>query len=226
VWPTGILAPLLHWTGGAAPADAIRIRLSSTFFNYEGTFGRPPALPAGAPLIHHPIPQDVWKAATQSNLGGSLTVSLVVASGGAAYGPITQSWKLASGPLKGTVYYQSYGSNLARNYCCYQGTSQQFGGATLAIRGGSTEPVLVAGGNGGHGACRVCHAVSANGSRMIVQHGTNYAASSSYALNAGYAETPYGPGDVNKFGWVGLSPDGTLGLGNAAPLAAIPADET
>ena len=220
VWPLGVLAPLLQWAPGSAQAEAISIRLSSQYFDYKGTFGRPAALPAGAPFVHHPIPQDVWKAATQSSAGGTLTVSIVVAAGGVAYGPMTETWKVASGPLKGTVYYQSYGTSLAKNYAGGIGGDGLFGGATLAIRGESVEPVLVAGKTGGHESCRVCHSVSANGTRMIVQHGDDYAASSSYALTNNYAETAYGPGDVNKFGWVGISPDGALGLSNAAPLHA------
>jgi hypothetical protein len=220
VWPLGILPPLLQWTQGAAPADAVYIHLTSEHYDYKGFFGRPTALPAGAPLVRHPIPQDVWKAASTSNAGGTLTASIVVAAGGTAYGPISQTWKLARGPLKGTVYYQSYGTALAKNYGGGIGGDGMFGGATLAIRGDSVEPTLVAGSNGGTAACRVCHSVSADGSRMIVQRGDDYPSSTSFALAAGYAETVYPATDRDKFGWVGLSPDGALGLGNAAPLHA------
>ena len=55
-------------------------------------------------------------------------------------------------------------------------TATTFGGATLAIKGGSTSPVLVAGTNGGTPQCRVCHSVSADGSTLVTQHGDNYAA--------------------------------------------------
>ncbi len=220
VWPLGILPPLLQWTPGTGTPEAVYIHLSSDHYDYKGFFGRPAALPAGAPLVRHPIPQDIWKAATASSAGSSLTASIVVASGGVAYGPITQTWKIATGPLKGTVYYQSYGTALAKNYEGGIGGDGRFGGATLAIRGDSVEPTLVAGANGGHDACRVCHTVSADGSRMIVQQGNDYAASSSYELTGGNVETLYPAADNGKFGWVGLSPDGALGLGNAAPLYA------
>lgn len=220
VWPLGLLPPLLQWSPGAAPAEAVFIHLTSEHFEYKGFFGRPEALPAGSPLVRHPIPKDVWKAATTSNAGSTLKASIVVAAGGVAYGPIEQTWKLATGPLKGTVYYQSYGTSLAKNYGGGIGGDGQFGGATLAIRGDSVEPTLVAGSNGGLSACRVCHSVSADGSRMIVQRGDDYTASSAYALAASYAESAYPSTDNGKFGWVGLSPDGALGLGNAAPLHA------
>ena len=227
VWPLGILAPLLQWTPVAAPVDGVYIHLTGDHYEYKGFFGRPALLPAGSPFVHHPIPQDVWKAATMSSAGGSLTASIVVAAGGQAYGPITQTWHVASGPLKGTVYYQSYGTALAKNYAGGIGGDGMFGGATLAIKGGSSDPTLVAGANGGHEACRVCHSVSLDGTRMIVQQGTNYAASSSYALNNSNAEAQYTPADVGKFGWIGMYPDGSIGLSNGAKLHAgeLPASQ-
>lgn len=222
VWPLGILAPLLQWTATAQVADAVYIRLSGDYFDYQGYFGRPAALPAGAPFVHHPIPQDVWKAATQSSAGGTLTASIVIAAGGQAYGPISETWHVAAGSLKGTVYYQSYGTHLAKNLGGGIGGDGLFGGATLAIRGDSIEPSLVAGANGGAAQCRVCHTVSANGSRMVVQHGEDYTVSSSYDLSNGYAETDYGAANAGKLGWIGMTPDGSLGLTNNANLYTGP----
>jgi hypothetical protein len=219
VWPLGILAPLIQWRGlPQGIGDAVRIELAGPGFEFKGYFGRPAALPAAAPFVRHPIPQDVWKAATRSAAAGTLSLKVVVASGGAAFGPLSQSWTVASGSLRGTVYYQSYGTNLAKNYSGAKGGDGKFGGATLAIRGGSADPTLVAGKSGGTGDCRVCHSVAAGGSRMVVQHGDNYKRSSSYDLLAGYAETPYPAASDGMLGWVGMTPDGKLGLGNAAPI--------
>lgn len=220
VWPIGVLAPLLQWTpptGGSG--DAVLIELGGAQFEFKGYFGRPAALAAGADFVRHPIPQDVWKAATLSAAGGTLTLKVTVAAGGKAYGPLGATWTVASGRLRGTMYYQSYGTNLAQNYCCHQGTTKLFGGATLAIQGGSSDPVLVAGGTGGHDQCRVCHSVSADGSRMVVQHGDDYTASSSYDLLAAYAESAYPSSTDTRLGWIGMTPDGKLGLSNAVPIA-------
>ena len=168
VFPTGLLAPLLQWGAGvSAVAEGVYIHLYSDDFDYKGTFGRPPTqlpdgtplLPAGAAFVRHPIPQEIWEKATRSAAGGSLTVELVVAAGGVAYGPIKQTWTIANGPLKGTVYYQSYGTSLAKNYGGAVGGDGRFGGATLAISARSPEPRLVAGGDGGSESCRVCHTV-------------------------------------------------------------------
>ena len=217
VWPLGLLPPLLQWSAGVSQvADAVYIHLYSAHYDYKGYFARPAPLAPGAAFVRHPIPAAAWQAATFSSAGATLNAEIVVAAGGVAYGAISESWTIGRGLLKGTVYYQSYGTNLATNYCCYQNTSQLFGGATLAIQPGANEPELVAGTSGGTPQCRVCHSVSANGSRMVVQHGDAYAASSSYDLQNAYAETPYaGSGNL---GWVGMSPDGDKGIGNRVPI--------
>ncbi len=219
VWPLGILPPLLQWTEPqAGVADAVYVHLSSEHYDYRGFFGRPEPLDPGAPFVRHPIPPDAWRGATRSSAGGSLTATIVLAVGNAAYGPITETWTVARGVLKGTVYYQSYGTNLAQNYCCYQGTQQYFGGATLVIEPGAIEPELVAGTSGGSAQCRVCHSVSLDGSRMIVQHGNSYSHSSSYDLQNSYTETAYGGGTQGNLGWIGMFPDGSKGLGNRVPI--------
>ncbi len=212
VWPRGILAPLLQWNVGAqGDYDAIYIHASEGVFDYKGYFAK-----TKTPFTHHPIPQAAWDAITYSNIPGEdLTVALVFSKGNVAYGPITEKWKIASGSLKGTVYYNSYGTALAKNFCCaYAGG--QFGGATLAIKGGSTSPVLIAGSNS---ACRVCHSVSADGSTLITQHGDNYAASSAYDLKT-LVETTMSPND-SRYAFPALSPDGTFLFTNAAPLPGV-----
>lgn len=220
VFPLGVLPPLLMWSAGIAQvADAVYVHVSSANYDYKGYFGRPPTLPPGAPFVRHPIPPAAWQAATQSSAGGPMTVQIVVAAGGTAYGPITETWTIAAGVLKGTVYYQSYGTNLAKNYGGAIGGDGLFGGATLAIEPGSAAPVLVAGQNGGTAQCRVCHSVSMDGSRMIVQHGDAYAVSSSYDLQNGFTETPYGGGTNGNLGWIGMMPDGSKGLGNRYPIS-------
>ena len=220
VWPLGILAPLLQWSMPTSDAgEGVRVELSAKRFSFVGYFGRPVALAAGAPLQRHPIPQNVWTAATRSAAGGALSVRVILASGGKVYGPIEAQWTVAPGSLRGTVYYQSYGTNLVKNFDGAIGGDGRFGAATLAIRGGSTDPVLVAGSSGTEAQCRVCHSVSANGARMVVQHGDDYTRSSAYDLLAGNRESPYARSTDGNLGWIGMTPDGALGLKNAAPIA-------
>lgn len=174
------------WDWSIGDADAIRIDLttSSGTFQWHGTFGRPAILSTtNGKFTRHPIPQDVWQAATNT-AGGSdtLTMSLTVAKGGMAYGPIHQTWTVAPARLSGIIYYNSYGTQLAQNLGGAVGGNHQFGGAVLSIHGGDTGPKLTAGASGTEAQCRVCHSVAANGSRLVVQHGDTYPTSSSYDL--------------------------------------------
>jgi hypothetical protein len=241
VWPRGMLAPLLMWDWTPGDADAIQISLKTTTgsFSWTGTFGRPALLGmAGSPVtkfIRHPIPQDVWDMATNTAGGptangmpDNLTVSLTVAKGGVAYGPITETWIVAPARLAGTVYYNSYGTQLVQNSVQRSyNNGPYFGAAVLGIQGGSTAPVVVAGttdppGQQGSGmGCRVCHVVAADGSRLLVQVGTHevYTITSTYDLKNGNAETDLS-NYPNTFGWAGLSPDGSMVLTNTADLAA------
>ena len=227
VWPRGILAPLLQWKAGAqGDYDAVLIKISETNFEYEGTFAK-----TATPFIHHPITQTTWKQMLTSNAGEDVTITLLFAKGGVAYGPLVEKWKVSSAPLKGIVYYNSYGTKLAKNYGGVPGETgakpdnSKFGGATLAIKGSSTDPVLVAGGDGDKSYCRVCHSVAANGSVLITQReDASDRKFSTYDLK-GPTETTMSPegGGAGSTGavysWPAIYPDGTLFLGDSSPAA-------
>jgi hypothetical protein len=225
VFPLGMLAPLPMWSPASMPAaDGVMLHLSAQNFEYRGYFGRPTALAAGAAFVRHPIAQEVWDAATHAAAGGTLKLEVTLANGSVARGPISLTLKIAAGTLKGTVYYQSYGTNLAKNFTGAMGGDGKFGGATLAIKPGALGPQLVAGANGDRTQCRVCHSVSSDGSRMTVQQGgtndNDYDITSSYDLKNGNAETPY-PNVPKKLAWIGLTPDGAYGLGSGYALGII-----
>ena len=170
VWPRGLLAPLVMWSwappgGPATPgdADAIKIDLTTTTgsFSWSGTFGRPAILSTTLTnFIRMPIPQDVWEMATNTAAGKTdqLTVKLTVAKGGVAYGPISETWTIAPARLDGTIYYNSYGTQLVQNYSGAVGGNGQFGGAVLSIKVGDTGPKIAAGtASMSPTGCRVCH---------------------------------------------------------------------
>jgi hypothetical protein len=186
VWPRGMLAPLLQWDWSFGDADSVRIDLNTTSgsFTWTGYFAKPAilaSLPAAQQkFIRHPIPQDVWETATDTagdvaadGTVDKLTVSVTLAKGGTAYGPINETWSVAPARLSGTIYYQSYGTNLAANYGQTSdgamGTPSVFGAAVLSIRGGDPTPKLVS----SHDNCQVCHSVAAKGARLVVQASTN-----------------------------------------------------
>jgi hypothetical protein len=223
VFPRGVLAPLIAWDWTKGDADAIKIDLSSQSgsFHWSGSFGRPAILTDTAgPFVQHPIPQDVWERASNSASGKSdpLTLAVTVASGKEAYGPIEQHWVIADARLSGIIYYNSYGTQLAKNFTGAIAGDGKFGGATLGIRVGDADPKLVAGSSGGDANCRVCHSVSADGSRLVSanQDGSTFA----YALNAN------GDADQTTMGayaeFPGMYPDGSLALTGEGKVLQLP----
>jgi hypothetical protein len=222
VWPRGLAAPLLSWRGGKVPPIAVRIHIEvGDGFRYDGYFGAPTKLTAGKPITHLPLPQDVWRAALLS--GTTMRVSLVVvgrdtASALKTYRPASGlTWTIAPGSLKGTVYYNSYGTKLAQNYSGAVGGNGRFGGATLAVRGDSFDPLLIAGSTTNDASgCRVCHTVSGNGALLMVQREQNLS-TSAYDLTRMNMETMRPSADDGKFGWSALSPDASIALGNSGP---------
>ena len=217
VWPRGILAPLMQWKPGAqADYDAVYIKLTESSFTYQGFFAK-----TAAPFVHHPIPQQAWKQLLASNAGEDVTVSVTFAKGTTAYGPITRTWKIASAPLKGIVYYNSYGTRLAKNFTGGLGVGgNSFGAATLSITGGSTDPTLVAGATGDQTQCRVCHSVAANGSVLITQRDLGDKREfSAYDLKT-HVETVITPsGAAANFSWPAIYPDGTMFVGDSSTAA-------
>jgi len=219
IFPRGLLAPLLQWDWSQGDADAVKIELvtSSGSFTYSGTFGRPAILAqTGTPMVRHPIPQDAWTMATNSaggqtidNSPDTLEMRLTIAKGGVGYGPIVRTFRVAPARLAGTIYYNSYGTQLAKNFGGAVGGDGQFGGAVLSIKVGDTAPSLAAGQNGGSSACRVCHSVSADGSRLIAQHGDATSVSSGYAITQqGITEQTLATSAV----FPGITPDGAYAL--------------
>jgi hypothetical protein len=223
VFPLDLLPPLFQWTpGGHGDFDAVYVHLSSPpSYDYKGYFSRPAGLAAGQPFIRHSIPKDVWRSATRSAAGSTLSVEIVLAAGGKAYGPLKQTYKIALAPFNGRIYYQAYATIFATNSTSGDHVqwdpNTRFGAATLSIDVGAESPTLVAGSDTpDNKGCRVCHSVSAYGDRMIVQHGDNYTETSSYDLkNNNMETTPYPPATA---AWAGMTPDGNLGLANSVDV--------
>jgi hypothetical protein len=223
VWPRGLFAPLLQWNPAARNFDAVMIKLHSKNFDYTGTFAK-----NATPFVNIPLPQAVWKTLTYANEGTNddITVTLVfedISGTPTAIGPYTMTWKVAPGTLKGTVYYNSYGTALVTNSgepsCattdtinnCTKAspvrTGPAFGAATLAVRPGTTDPVVIAGtASANNSGCRVCHSVAANGSALITQYGPDYSISSLYALTNANAISAVAGANHN---YPALSPDGS-----------------
>jgi hypothetical protein len=237
VWPRGMLAPLLMWSWTPGDADAIKIDLKSAKgdFSWSGTFARPAILQqTGGKFIRHPIPQDVWDAATNtvSGPGNQLTVSLTVARNGTAYGPVSETWTVAPARLTGTVYYNSYGTQLVANWGGNRDSAgNPIGAAILGVRSGDLGPSLVVGTNSANddSGCRVCHVVSSKGRWLLTQSeqgapgdGRSFLYDLSQTANVQGSSVQLTQEGV--FGWAALTGDGSYALTNSIdPSSSNPA---
>jgi hypothetical protein len=236
VWPRGMIAPLLMWSWATNDADAVKIDLATTSgsFSWSGTFARPTVLGTN-PFVRHPIPQDVWDMATDTaggpTPGGTpdkLTVSVTIAKGGVGYGPISETWTIAPARLTGTVYYNSYGTQLVRNWTQTDSQKHPVGAAILGVRSGDIAPKLVAGVNSpldSNGmptddtGCRVCHVVSSRGKWLLTQSEQGSPGDGQSYL---YDLTQPNPqasavmmGNLGMFAWAAMVSDGSYALTNS-----------
>ena len=247
VWPRGMLAPLLMWSWTPGDADAIRIDIatSSGSFTWSGTFGRPAILAmTGGKFIRHPIPQDVWDAATntagaltQDGTPDKLTVKVTLSKGNVGYGPLPLSFSVAPARLTGTVYYNSYGTQYVKNWVNTDKSGNVVGAAILSVRSGDTAPKLVIGKDSPLGTngvptnddgCRVCHVVAARGRWIITQSelgAPGDGRSFLYDLQASNVQASVAQiPQEGVFGWAAMIADGTRALTNMInPSSSNPA---
>jgi hypothetical protein len=142
VFARGIGAPELQ-VGGAG-FDAAYLHISFSGLDYQGFYGA--STPGRITLT-----PALWQTITLSaQAGDAVKVELTQISGGVVSGPISETWTVAQGNLRGTIYYNSYNSVIAGNT-----------GAIMSLRPGQAAPNVVVAG------CKVCHAVSADGSTMV-----------------------------------------------------------
>lgn len=145
VFPKGLLAPELMWNGGGAD-DLYYIHFTGKYVDYE-------IYTKAAPPSRFAVDDATWKALTESGKGGPLKLHVARLAPGAQEATVVvdHTWTIANGSLRGTVYYWS--NNLGR---------------VLRIKPGAAAPEDFLGQAGVTDACTTCHAVSANGSTMII----------------------------------------------------------
>ncbi len=148
VFPKGILAPELMWAGGGA-SDVYALQITQPNMTYTSYFkaGTPPrATIAGA----------TWTRLLDTNVtGDKLAVTLYRLAGGAggtAFKSTTQSWTIANGSLKGSIYYWRIN-----------------GGGVARIKPGAIKPEDFLKPSAGH-SCVACHSVAKNGSTIVASY--------------------------------------------------------
>lgn len=226
VWPRGILPPVLMWQTQYTNADTVYVKLSQANYTFEGVYSV--ASRTGAAKNRARIQEDVWDTITRGNTGDDLKVEVKIRAGGNVYGPITESWKVAAGVLKGTVYYSSYDSSLT-------GGAGGGNGGVISIKPRAPNPVLAV--QSQKGKCHVCHTLSADGSTLWAQDGyggpdtsssayvaSRYGNSASYDLTKNAQRTSYAAyfgnlavntGNDHKFAWAAAYPDGSFALASS-----------
>ncbi len=243
VWPRGMLAPLLMWSWMPGDADAIQIQITSASgsFSWTGIFGKPAVLAlTGGKYIRSPIPQDIWAMATNTAAGSAdkLTVSLTLVSGGMGYGPISETWTVATARLTGTVYYNSYGTQLVKNWVSPDSQMHPVGAAILGVRSGDTAPTLIVGQNASQfnaqgipttdDGCRVCHVVASKGRWLLTQSEQGSPGDGlSFLYDLSQANVPASGVTLTQqgtFGWAALTGDASYALTNQVnPSSSNPA---
>jgi hypothetical protein len=194
VFPRGMLAPLLMWSGPAVPT--VYVHIHSMAFDYVGCLK-----PTAQGQLQ--IAQDVWDKAGQRTFGKGDVYSLELStlSAGTVTGPITSHFEIAQATIKGSIYYNSYSSKI--------GGAGAVGGLVLRIPAGSKAELF------GSTNCNGCHSVSADGSRLLSQFVPGMGESYQLATN-GVAPTPMAAGPRGGFG--AFYPDGSTYLATSAVI--------
>jgi len=156
VWPRGLLPPILQWNGGAA-TDDYYVQIKSTTFELD-LF----TTATSAPTSQLALDATTWEKYTDST-AGSTQITVTRWDGTAASLIAHQTWTIASGSMRGTIYYWS--NNLGRVLRIQPGAAQP---DDFANQAPLTDPAQYQqnGASGSGGCLMTCHTVSADGSTL------------------------------------------------------------
>ena len=201
IFPRGLAGPLLMWEG-LPDTQTVLLRIRSQNLDFEACFqgnGR-----------RLQIPQEVWDLAGSWSRGkmDPTTIELVVSGGGQAAKLPPRQITFALANLNSAIYYNTYGSAIA------QGMNIQ-GGVVMRVRPRGDAELFLAAQSPTN--CIGCHAVSADGSRMVAEEhvlpGLAEGPSSSFDL-AGTTGVRPAPQQVpiRRAGFSAVYPDGSIYL--------------
>jgi hypothetical protein len=232
VFPLGMLPPLIQWKdNGTATYAKVTLQYPTTgapvftwseIVRENGALSTPyNLLPTALPVTgggRAQIPPLVWTTLQSAAAGSDFSIQVQTLESNQGTLPATITTHFATGQLKGTIYYQSYDTNLVTH-----GAATPTG-AVLGITVGSPTPSLV---DGNATTCRSCHSVAASGNRLVVNdNGAGddglYGGSNVVSLPSN-VETAISPGagttpNDGRFSWPAVSPDGTMMFTNEGNL--------
>ncbi|HMI93951.1 MAG TPA: hypothetical protein VK509_21400, partial [Polyangiales bacterium] len=210
VFPRGMLAPDMMWEG--PPADAVYIDIKSMIFEYWGCLK--PVSPGRIAFS-----QDAWERAGERSRGKDdvYSIELSVLSQGTVTGPASSSIKIAQAAIKGSIFYNTYRSNLMGGGDPNAVPMGGFPGGGIGASNGIVVRIP-AGGRAevfGQTDCNGCHSVSSDGSLLLAQSVLN--GTYSYELVAsGPAPAPRMAGGNGS--WAALYPDGSAFLSMSSSI--------
>ena len=185
VFPRGLLPPKLQFAGTAPTAVFVHVTFPG--MDYKGWYG---ASSPGSVTFAAPV----WKAISLAALAGiDVKVDVTKISGTSVAGPITETWSIAQGSLRGTIYYETYDSVIL-------GGIGSVG--IMKIQPGAASPTMVKSGCG-----NVCHTASADGSTLVANAGF-FLQSASYDLTNNASTIFLSP--ATQFTYGGIYPDGSF----------------
>ncbi len=176
VFPLGLLAPELMWSGGS-PGDVYLVHVTAANFDLS-------VFTSADPPSRYTLPASLWGAVTATAAGGNTQVTLSRLSGGSAYASARESWTIANANLHGYIYYWSIADGEILRLDVTTGALQPAFDSGSALTLGSPAPLdaglpatVDAGDAGGppppwedalpgDRRCVACHAVSKNGSTL------------------------------------------------------------
>ncbi len=108
VFPRGLIPPTMQFAGITADAEYVHITCAS--LDYQGFF-KPAAGPPRLALVAGRVDRHHQRRVRPEESGSVVQITKI--SNGMVTGPITETWPVAQGSLRGVVYYETYDSQLA-----------------------------------------------------------------------------------------------------------------
>lgn len=227
VFARGILAPELMWSGGAA-GDFYKISIVGQ--NVDLT-----SYTSADPPSRWLMTQAWWDALAESSDGSPVQVSVQRLDATGAHDAMVQTWRVAPGSLRGTIYYWAVNTGQSMKIGPGQsspspvfdsGMADQLGTPAPAGYDGTTPPWTT--GVGGK-RCVACHTVSKNGERLAGVFENKAVAPSPWGTVDIAAPTP-SVLQVSPYAsttlFVALTPDGSLAVHNDQDFTLHLADAT
>jgi hypothetical protein len=215
VFPRGLLAPELMWSGGAKD-DVYRVQLKGKYVDAK-------VYAKFDPPSRYPIDDAVWTPLTQSSGGDAVTLEVTRMTGAQAHAPMRETWTIANGSLRGSIYYWAVNTGQLMKIApgaktpaivFDSGSADVLGTPAPAAYNGATPP-WEKGTDGKR--CVACHTVSKDGSTIAAVFERKGSTASPWGT-INLTKTPATVEQITPYTsntiYLALNPDGGLAIQN------------